>query len=214
MADINVQQKGGSIWPWVLGLILLAGLVWVLIEVLGGDDDPMAVDDMTQVTAPVGAEMQMDDPVQEPGLTAMDEYLEVCSAPQTTADMSLSHQYTANCVRLLAGALGSVVQRDTVGGAALNPALLELNESAAELQTTPETSPNHSSMVREIAMSAADLMAQVQQTRAGPGASSAQEVTQARAAAEAIRSDTPLMEQQQVTGEFFRRAGEALRVMS
>ncbi|MDQ3557159.1 MAG: hypothetical protein M3409_10365 [Gemmatimonadota bacterium] len=29
MADINVERKeGGSIWPWILGLLLLALLAW------------------------------------------------------------------------------------------------------------------------------------------------------------------------------------------
>ena len=40
MADINVRRGGPSIWPWVLGLLVLALLIWVLAEVFGGDGAP------------------------------------------------------------------------------------------------------------------------------------------------------------------------------
>ena len=40
MAKIPVEKKsGGSIWPWIIGLLLLAGLIWLLFELLGNDDD-------------------------------------------------------------------------------------------------------------------------------------------------------------------------------
>ncbi|HEV2148691.1 MAG TPA: hypothetical protein VGR37_14905 [Longimicrobiaceae bacterium] len=51
MADINVQRRGPGIWPWILGLILLALVVWVLAEVLG-DDDPV----IAERVEPVGME--------------------------------------------------------------------------------------------------------------------------------------------------------------
>jgi hypothetical protein len=51
MADIDVQRRGPGILPWVLGLILLALVVWGLSEVLG-DDDPIVADRVE----PVGAE--------------------------------------------------------------------------------------------------------------------------------------------------------------
>ena len=43
MADIDVERKSGaSIWPWIIGLIVLALLIWALMELLG-DDDEVAV---------------------------------------------------------------------------------------------------------------------------------------------------------------------------
>lgn len=38
MADINVERKGPSIWPWIVGLIVLALLAWLLMSVLGDDE--------------------------------------------------------------------------------------------------------------------------------------------------------------------------------
>lgn len=69
MADINVERKGPSIWPWIVGLIVLALLVWALLEMFGRDDDATQVpvvgdtvqttvgpDTTTFGTQPVGAD--------------------------------------------------------------------------------------------------------------------------------------------------------------
>jgi len=44
VAEIHVERKGPVIWPWIIGLIVLAVLVWGLVEMYGdrgavvGDD--------------------------------------------------------------------------------------------------------------------------------------------------------------------------------
>jgi len=49
VADINVERRGPSIWPWIIGLIVLAVLVWVLVEMFG-DRGGTAVTDPTRDT--------------------------------------------------------------------------------------------------------------------------------------------------------------------
>ncbi len=39
MADINVERKSPGIWPWIIGLIVLALLIWALVAAMDGDDD-------------------------------------------------------------------------------------------------------------------------------------------------------------------------------
>ncbi len=39
MADINVERKGTSIWPWIIGLIVLALLIWLLAGLFDNDDE-------------------------------------------------------------------------------------------------------------------------------------------------------------------------------
>lgn len=42
MADINVERKssgGRNFLPWILGLLLLAALLWGLMSLFGGDDE-------------------------------------------------------------------------------------------------------------------------------------------------------------------------------
>lgn len=57
MADINVERKGPSIWPWIIGLIVLALLVWFLADMFMGNDEEEVV-----VTDP--ATVEVVEPVQ------------------------------------------------------------------------------------------------------------------------------------------------------
>ena len=54
MADINVERKSPSVWPWVLGLIVLALIIWALSEMFrdGGADTGGVANDTTEVQAP------------------------------------------------------------------------------------------------------------------------------------------------------------------
>jgi hypothetical protein len=52
MADINVERKQRSIWPWILGLLVLAVLIWLLASMFNRDDDETVVVDETTVEAP------------------------------------------------------------------------------------------------------------------------------------------------------------------
>ena len=55
VADINVERKQPSIWPWVVGLVVLALLIWVGVEMFRGDPGEGAAvtdRDTTSVGAP------------------------------------------------------------------------------------------------------------------------------------------------------------------
>ncbi len=39
MTEIKVERRRPGVWPWVLGLTVLALVIWGLTELLGGDDD-------------------------------------------------------------------------------------------------------------------------------------------------------------------------------
>jgi len=52
MADINVERKrsGPNILPWLLGLVLLAALIWGAMRFMGGDDDETTTPTTTEST--------------------------------------------------------------------------------------------------------------------------------------------------------------------
>lgn len=54
MADINVERKGPSIWPWIIGLLVLALLIWALVEMFDSDEPEVAAVDPV-ATAPMVA---------------------------------------------------------------------------------------------------------------------------------------------------------------
>jgi hypothetical protein len=39
MADINVERKRPSLVPWLIGLVVLAVLVWAAAQFLGGNGE-------------------------------------------------------------------------------------------------------------------------------------------------------------------------------
>lgn len=39
MADINVERKKHHAWPWILGLVVLALLVWAIASMTDGDNE-------------------------------------------------------------------------------------------------------------------------------------------------------------------------------
>ena len=54
MADINVERKSRSMLPLILGLLALAALVFLLMNVLGRDDDRDEVPTTTESTTGTG----------------------------------------------------------------------------------------------------------------------------------------------------------------
>jgi hypothetical protein len=52
MADINVERKrsGPNIIPWLLGLVLLAALIWGAMRFMGGDDEETTTPTTTEST--------------------------------------------------------------------------------------------------------------------------------------------------------------------
>jgi hypothetical protein len=74
VADINVERKGPSIWPWIVGLIVLALLIWALVEMFGREDPTVVAPGRDTVgvvpadTAPMApvAPMPMDTVGQQP----------------------------------------------------------------------------------------------------------------------------------------------------
>ncbi|HEX7091247.1 MAG TPA: hypothetical protein VF192_13985 [Longimicrobiales bacterium] len=53
MADINVERKGPSVWPWIIGLLVLALLIWAIAEMVDTDETQVAeVEEVEPATQP------------------------------------------------------------------------------------------------------------------------------------------------------------------
>jgi hypothetical protein len=70
VADINVERKGPSIWPWIVGLLVVALLAWALIEMFGRGEMTQGV--IAPDTPAVGQEATppppaLEQPVSAPG---------------------------------------------------------------------------------------------------------------------------------------------------
>ncbi|MFW6080034.1 MAG: hypothetical protein ACODAE_10460 [Gemmatimonadota bacterium] len=69
MADINVERKGPSIWPWVIGLLVLALLIWAIAEMVDTDEEVAVeepVEEVTEAPAAVPEPEAVEPDIEEP----------------------------------------------------------------------------------------------------------------------------------------------------
>lgn len=211
MADIDIQEKKSSPWPWILGLVALVAVVWIAMEMLGDDDGDMAVVDPAaeqQPYAPPPADADMTGMPAE--VTRFDQE---CAAGDATDQMSMSHEFTESCVQHMTAALEAVIRRDTVGDAALSTQMEEYR-SRAERLTENRQSAEHSTYVHEVFDDAAELIARIEDTREGAGDALQRRAPRVQQAADAVSVDEPILEQRDEVRAFFAEASSAIRAMA
>lgn len=65
MADIDVEQKkGGNIWGWIIGILLIVLVIWGAMELLS-DDEPEITTDPEPISL-----IEMPQALQAPGVPA------------------------------------------------------------------------------------------------------------------------------------------------
>lgn len=209
MAELHIERKERSAWPWILlGLALLALLLWYLLGRDDVDDGVVADTAAGVVTDTSAAPGAMPGAAGDAGAVAA--FLAYTDERRARQDADLTHEYTADGIRGLAAALDVVARQDTVGGAALQPRLDSLRQGADALQRNAE-SMQHAEQTRAAFTSAAGIMAAVQERRFPD---LGDEVGQVREAAEAVRAGAPLLEQRAQVQTFFDRAAAVLRAMT
>ena len=214
MADIDIQEKKRSAWPWIIGLLGLVLVVWVAAEMLGGPDDEYVASDVT-----AEEEAYIPPPAPAPGADAgmpaeVTRFEEQCAAGATAREeMSLGHTYVEGCVSHLTEALDAVIERSTVNDQPLSEQLADLRSRAEQLTANRE-STEHSIYLRNVFDGAAALIARIEETREGAADALERHSTRVQDAAESFSADRPLMEQRSEVASFFDEAATALRAMA
>lgn len=205
MAEINIQRKETSMWPWVVGGLVLVLVILFLAGVFSDDEtvyeDASAADTTTQTNEPAAMNTEVPDDVES--------YLTYVREHNTDA-MGLDHEYSSAALQRLAAALGAIATRDYAGDAEVQRVRDSLQSKADRIQIDPEAT-NHADMLRDAAMSVADLM-ETMQKKGYPNLGT--QVGEVRSAATAIKPGVLTLEQKQEVQTFFTRAGEALESMA
>ena len=86
MADINIERKSTSIWPWIIGLLLLAIVVFVVLQTFkgGSEDEVVTPVDSATIQQPQYQPAPPPAPVDSP---AGDSTVTDSVAPATTTSM-------------------------------------------------------------------------------------------------------------------------------
>ncbi|MDF1501334.1 hypothetical protein [Roseisolibacter sp. H3M3-2] len=207
MAELHIERKERSAWPWVLaGALLLALLLWYLFARDGADR--VAVD-LPDATTSVSAGAVVGD-----GMGAADLPAEVSELVRFTETRAAdgagpAHDYTAAGLRHLAAALGAV-GGSTAGNVDVQARIAEIRQHADAMQRDP-ASTEHALQTREAFLVASSLMQQMQQ---GRGDAAVGAVREAHDAATAIEARTRLLDQTQRVERFFDRSANAVRELA
>lgn len=204
MAEINLQRKEKSMWPWIVGGLILLLVILFLAGVFDGDkniyDNRTPVDTTTQNNVPPPPADDLPNEVRT--------YLTYVREHDTTA-MNPSHEYSSTALLHLADALNVLVDRDYMGNAGVDSTRKILREKADRLRENP-AAKNHADMLRDATMSAANLMETMQRVQY-PDLATA--VSETRSAAMAIAPGKQPLDQKQTIQNFFLKAGVVLEAM-
>jgi hypothetical protein len=209
MADIDVERKTGpAIWPWILGLLVLALLAWLIFSMMGRDDRPAAVTTDTVAPQPAPAPAAMLPPAAEAFMR--DCHLEEGTRAET---MGMDHEFTVNCLEQLASSLESLAQQRP-GDPNVDQHTQTIRDRARQIRESPETSLQHANWTREAADAGAAALESMHQARHAGDGQVQQAVARTRQAAQEIRPTDQHLEQLSDLRSYFRSAGDAMRQMA
>ena len=192
MAEINIEKKRSTVWPWILGLALLLVVGGIAITTMN-DDEPVVEQAASQREGAVGT-------AGGAVPAAVQEYSAFASEPGQ-ASMGRHHEYTAEGIQRLSAALGAVVEQ-RAGDTETRNRFDRFRQSAARLQQDPQSNA-HAGTVRDVFTSAIDVF---ESARIDAG-----DVSRLRQLATSISADQPLLEQTDTVKQFFSQSADALR---
>ena len=207
MAEINIERKERTTWPWLLlGLLLVALLAWWLLS-RNDDGDFATVQDTT------GAVIDTADAtsagIREGAPGALSDFVAWTNENRARQEADTTHAFTAEGIRHLADAIAEIVDRDTTGAMMLRQRADTIRGLADALQRNWQ-STNHAEYARRAFMEATMALESLRDQRY-PNA--ATQVAQVRQAAEGVQANQTLLPQRQQVQQFFDRAAEALQTM-
>ncbi len=208
MADIDVERKSGPpAWMWIVGLILLALIIWAIVSMMGRDDTRTVPPLTDTAVAPMGT-----DPAPAATGTLPQEaqaFLRDCSLPegQQVDAMGDDHAFTVNCFNNLATSIDNLAQQHGATGA-VQQHTQTIRDRMQQIQQSPAESQQHADWTREAAIAGTNAMEGLHgTTAAGTGQN---HVQQMRQHAQSIERTELHQEQLTHLRSYFRSAGEAL----
>jgi hypothetical protein len=201
--EIHIERSRRSPLPLIFGVALLL----VLMVVVWPDDGA------TGVGTPMpdaGGSVVSDSEMRAADVdAAIEDYVRFVADRRARDAIGPKHEYTAEGIRRLAGAISAVAARDSVAVGALEPRVQTLRERADALQRDP-SARTHALKTREAFLLAASVLESIQDRRFR---NLDGEATAVLRAAEDVKARTPLMGQADAVQRFFDRAANLLRAM-
>jgi hypothetical protein len=237
VADINLERKDTTIWPWVVGLLALVLVIWGVWAATDGRNGDLAFDD-DPIAAPGAEEQWEDDRTARAAPQSVQDFLEECAtgAPmgqpgqagqegQAEQDRTRTDEwgqdqryddpgeYAEHCIDQMITAMEDVVDQSERDTDHLDEELDRLRQRADALGEEDSESPQYTMHVQEILTSAAMLMERIQEVRPGIRAEAQTQVQELQRIASEMQAQVPIAQQGGELNRFFQRIGTTLQMM-
>lgn len=187
MAEIKIEKKA-PIWPWILGLILIAGIVYYFMT----RDNDTIVD--TEITTVVTTDtLSVDEPMDREDAIA--SYVTYIDNPE----MGVNHVYTNGGLHHLIDATRSAAEMTQVD---IEANLTDAAAKADKITKNPE-SLQHADLIKDAAETITKALKTIQTEKFS---NLDMEYSQVENAVKAIDVKKPTLEQKDAVNNFFNKA--------
>lgn len=203
MADIRVEKKKNKpVWPWILGALLLVGIIWAVAEMGDETEDAVAVVEQPIEDQEITREPQSNVYTENEAVNQGD-FVSYVNNKEIQERMGTDHEVTASALIKLSSAIEDLAQED------YTQQINELRQNAEEIQSNPQSS-EHAEKVSVAFTNAANLLSQIQQNNFPEAESDVQEVKEK---ADKLQADKQLLNQKEEVKSFFQEAADAVEKM-
>lgn len=197
MAEIKIKKKA-PIWPWIVGALVVALLIYLLVFNDKDDDvdDGMVVDETEQVVV----QDTVDNTTPVAPTSEIDEYNTYIS---DQSNMDMAHDYSSTALTKLIAATRATADKL---GVDINADLSEADKKASEITNNPE-SLKHANMIKDAAQKITNALKTLQTEKFPDLQSQYKEV---ETAVSNINVKTPALDQKDAIKGFFSKASNLL----
>jgi len=207
MAEIKIEKKSKKpIWPWIIGLLLLVGAIWVIGEVADSPENELAEEEMHLAPeAQPGDEISDISETEAPvaGTAAIDDFLAYVEDDKIEDQMGLDHQATSDALMKLSAALKEI------SNGQFEQEIGQIEQSAQQIQGNPE-SLKHADVVSSAFTNAANVLEQIQTSQFPDAEGDVKEVMEK---SKLINEDQQMTNQKENIEDFFDEAADAIETM-
>ncbi len=204
MAEIKIERRNRPVWPWILGIILIAIIIWFLLTYFNNEpynSETGSVDTTTTLRYDV-------QPVPQDSLAAKPvmDFVNFARADSNQEAENIQ-SYSAEGIRLLTNALTSIVNRNDSTNTNIVSLRDSLQKNAAKVQEGKATSADFKNSINN----ASDLMAAIQKENY-PNLK--QQAERVKMASDAIIPNKPITDQKSEIKDYFSRSAEMLQAIT
>lgn len=211
MAEIKVEKKNRPVWPWILGILLLAAIIWIIAD--DGDREPVEQVG-TVYDESVDRTDRTDDNFRNRGNQDQTDARGAAMAyvnfiNENDERITTDHKYSQQALTRLSRALNSIANQHDVS-LEDRQKLDELKQKADRLMKD-QSSTEHADMLADAFASAADIIQNLQQKEFPDLKGEADDV---KNAADRVRPNVVVTQQKDAVKNFFDESADAVKSMA